>query len=208
MYKVFFNDHVLCFCDKNKISRKDNKGQVFELEQFIDFEKRFPNDCFMELTGNLNVVCSNPEKMWNSFRRKLTGISAAGGVLINSESKLLFIRRFGRWDLPKGKIEAGEHVEQAAIREVQEECGLSQVRIKRKLPSTFHLYFSPYITSGNHLVLKETSWFEMVYDGDEEPRPQSTEGISDVRWFSKDKLDEVYSSTYKNLLELLDNYLA
>ncbi len=208
MYKVFFNDHVLCFCDKNKISPKNNKLQVVEIEGIVDFFNQFPENSFMELSDNLCVVCSDLENAWKGFREEANEIPAAGGILTNSESELLFIKRFGRWDLPKGKIEEGETIEQAAARELEEECGLNNVRIVKSLPSTYHLYFSPYLKPGNNLVLKETFWFEMIYDGNEKPTPQISEGIEEVKWFSKNKLEKIYKSTYKNLVELLDNYLA
>lgn len=208
MYKVFFNDHELCFCHENKTSPKNNKTQVFDIEKYSDFAERFPKYSFMELTENLDVVCSDPKKIWDNFCEKLTKILAAGGLLNNSKSEILFINRFGRWDLPKGKVEDGESIEQAAVREVEEECGLRNVKIKRQLNSTFHLYFSPYINSEDNLVLKETSWFEMVYNGNEEPTPQTSEHIEKVRWFAKNDLKEVYDTTYNNLIELLDNYLA
>ncbi len=208
MYKVFFNDNVLCFYHKNKTSLKNNKTQVAGIECHSDSERLFSKYSFMELTENLDVVCSDPEKIWKSFCEKLTKIPAAGGLLNNSKSEILFISRFGRWDLPKGKIEDGESIEQAAIREVEEECGLRNVKIKKQLNSTFHLYFSPYINSDDNLVLKETFWFEMVYNGNEEPTPQTSEHIEKVRWFAKNDLKEVYDTTYNNLIELLDNYLA
>ena len=48
--------------------------------------------------------------------------------------------RLGVWDLPKGKVEKSEDIEQAAVREVQEECGLVDVRLVAPLTSTWHTY--------------------------------------------------------------------
>ena len=52
------------------------------------------------------------------------------GALIHREGKILLIkRRFepnkGRWSLPGGLVERGERVEEAALREVREELGIS-----------------------------------------------------------------------------------
>lgn len=38
-------------------------------------------------------------------------------------------RNGGHWSLPKGHIEAGESVEQAALREAEEETGISDIRV-------------------------------------------------------------------------------
>ena len=43
-------------------------------------------------------------------------IFAAGGLVKTPEGKLLCINRLGRWDLPKGKVEAGETMDIAALR--------------------------------------------------------------------------------------------
>ncbi len=207
MYKVFFNDHSLTFCEKSKSLLKNNNAQIVEIEDFSEFEKRFPNCIFMELPENLIVVCNQPKLIWNEFCKKRVQIPAAGGLVRNENKEILFIKRLGRWDLPKGKIENGETIRQAAIREVEEECGLSQLEIVRKLNSTFHLYHSPYIKTGDDIVLKETSWFEMRYLGQEIPVPQIEEDILEVRWIKEADLKCVYQSTYNNLLELLKSYL-
>ncbi len=42
---------------------------------------------------------------------------------------LLLQKHNGRWELPKGKLEPGEDPETAALREAQEETGLSQLKL-------------------------------------------------------------------------------
>ncbi|MGQ8337668.1 NUDIX domain-containing protein [Sunxiuqinia sp. A32] len=207
MYKVFFNDHILSFSGRNEILPKHNNIQVIEIESFGEFELRYPNQGFMKLVDNLIVVCSKPDVLWEEFRASLNQIPAAGGIVTNLHSEILFIKRFGKWDLPKGKIETGEQVIEAAVREVEEECGLTGMRISKKLPSTYHLYFTPFIKDDNNLVLKETSWFEMLYAKNEMPVPQTSEGIEEVRWFKRDDLREVFALTYNNLAELIQSYL-
>ena len=67
-------------------------------------------------------------------------IEAAGGLVYNSDKKALMIFRNGKWDLPKGKIELGELIEECAIREVEEECGIYDLQIENKLIDTYHTY--------------------------------------------------------------------
>ena len=51
-------------------------------------------------------------------------IIAAGGLVTNENNELLMIFRRGKWDLPKGKLDKGETIEECAIREVEEETGI------------------------------------------------------------------------------------
>jgi 8-oxo-dGTP pyrophosphatase MutT (NUDIX family) len=62
-------------------------------------------------------------------------VDAAGGVVVRGGELLLVHRpRYDDWTLPKGKLDAGESFEDAAVREVQEETGL-RCRLGRELPS-------------------------------------------------------------------------
>ena len=72
--------------------------------------------------------------------KKFTVMQAAGGLVLNEKKELLFIRRRGFWDLPKGKLEAGEKLEDCAVREVEEETGLKNVLLDKPLVTTFHTY--------------------------------------------------------------------
>ena len=65
-------------------------------------------------------------------------IEAAGGIVQHRTSKkFLFIYRNQKWDIPKGRIEEGESVKSAAIREVEEETGVTDLTITHTLPTTF-----------------------------------------------------------------------
>lgn len=50
---------------------------------------------------------------------------AAGGVVVDDEGRVLLVhrRRYADWSFPKGGVDAGETIEQAALREVKEEAG-------------------------------------------------------------------------------------
>ncbi len=204
MYKVFFNDSVIQFDNELKKSSKNNIVRLVYAEGY-DFVNQLV--CDIEATNkgsDFLIVNQDIKLIWNQFKSHFKTIGAAGGLVQNNEGSFLFIKRLGVWDLPKGKIEKRESPENAAIREVEEECGLSGIEIIRPLDSTFHIYRSPYLTFPKNLVLKETQWFLMHYSGNEIPIPQVEEDIEEVRWVAASELVEVMSNTYRSLYEFLE----
>ncbi len=137
--------------------------------------------------------------MWQDFMGEFKVIEAAGGVVRNSAGQVLLIYRFDTWDLPKGKIDKGETREQAAVREVMEECGLNELSLEEFLTSTYHIY-----EDGEKQVLKITYWFAMLTD-QADLKPQEEEGITDLRWMDREELDHVYANTYPNMRLLLSS---
>ena len=77
---------------------------------------------------------------WDAFRADYKFVLAAGGAVTDEHGRLLVIRRLGKWDLPKGKVDEGEAIDAAAMREVHEECGLNELHIVRAMTSTWHTY--------------------------------------------------------------------
>lgn len=126
-----------------------------------------------------------------------TLIKAAGGVVYNQKKELLMIFRNGKWDLPKGKLETGESIEECAIREVQEECGVNNLQITSKLSDTYHTY-----ELNGKMVLKHTFWFRMKTNFEGELSPQTKEGITKVEWVNQDEIAERLKNAYANLVEL------
>ena len=149
-----------------------------------------------------------------AFFSHYTVVLAAGGVVKNERDEILFIYRRGKWDLPKGKMneESGVRNEKwemkndefsriEALREVKEETGLKEVSIVRKLKPTYHIY-----SEKGDRILKKTFWFEMYAPGDQSVTPQAEEAITDVRWFSINRLDQVLKNTYESLKKMIVKY--
>ena len=123
---------------------------------------------------------------------------AAGGLLTNPEGAILWIFRRGFWDLPKGKVEVGESIESAAVREVEEECGISDIKRGKLVLKTYHIY-----KGKKKWILKTTYWYEMVAPK-QDVKPQVEEGITKVIWYSKHASKKVdLKNTYRSLTEAL-----
>lgn len=71
---------------------------------------------------------------------------AAGAVIAvdpNAEVLLLHEPLEDRWCLPKGHVEAGESMHDAALREVREETGLEQIQLGPELEEVHYRFFDP-----------------------------------------------------------------
>ena len=207
MYKVFFNGSIILIGSQMNKSLNNNIAEKFNSVDYDVVNQIISRIESTESPSVFYILNQEIDSVWNYFKSQFVEIPAAGGLVRKEDGSLLFIKRLGFWDLPKGKIEKNETPELAAIREVEEECGLSGLQIIRQLDSTFHIYRSPYLTFPRNLVLKETKWFLMNYSGNEMPVPQIEENIEEVAWFSPTDLDQVYSNTYSSLSDFLKKSL-
>jgi len=208
MYEVFLNEYQLVLATEINISSKDNIDKIIDIQNVADFFALLSAIEKNHDAGAGSIFCRISPELPAILPDNLRQIQAAGGLVTDRSGRFLFIRRWGRWDLPKGAVEKNESSTQAAIREVWEECGLDQLEIVKELPDTFHLYRSRHIRSANNWVLKKTSWFEMFHDGNGHTSPQVEEDIAECKWFEKSELEEALSSTYAGLRKMLRSYFA
>jgi len=134
---------------------------------------------------------------WDEFKDNFKQVDAAGGVVMNKKGEILFIKRLGLWDLPKGKIEKKESLEECAIREVEEECNISGLKIIKPLAPTYHIYFR------KTWKIKMSQWYLMESSDYKNAKPQKKEGITDVEWFGPEKYKNQRLSTYPAIREVL-----
>lgn len=127
-------------------------------------------------------------------------IIAAGGLVLNEKNDILMIFRRGKWDLPKGKLDEGEKIEDCAVREVMEETGLTQLDLGRLLVITQHTYFDQWIKKD---VIKQTHWYLMKASLDQPLVPQTTEDIESIEWVSKSQLSERLENSYDTIVEVV-----
>lgn len=144
-------------------------------------------------------VHGDVERIWDGFRAAYRFVQAAGGAVTDEKGRLLLIHRLGRWDLPKGKVESGEAVDVGAVREVQEECGLREVRLIAPLCHTWHTYQR---TGAQYL--KRTDWFLMEASSAERLTAQQEEDIDEVRWMDRAEVAAIRGDIYPSLLPVLN----
>ena len=133
---------------------------------------------FLESHNFVAVVSATPETTFAAFAAQFAWVEAGGGVVVDDRGRWLLIHRNGRWDLPKGHLEAGESIETCAVREVEEETGVRS-EVVRPLCATLHAYWFP---KTSRWELKQTRWFELRAVGASALQPQTEEGIESVVW--------------------------
>jgi len=131
----------------------------------------------------------------------ITPVTAAGGVLYevgSTPKKVLLIKRNGFWDIPKGKLEDGETIEECAVREVEEEVGVEDLSIEKFLCDTYHTYKAEGMKFG-----KTTHWYLMKFeDSDYKFSPEVKEGITEVKWEELEMAKTMVE--FENLVEVLN----
>jgi len=148
---------------------------------------------------NFFVICTDAKAFFKKMTKSIQVIAAAGGLVKNERKECLFIFRNDKWDLPKGKIEKGEKIKEAAVREVEEECGIKVKKLGKKIGKTYHAY----IYKGE-IVIKKSYWFKMKCEGQDKLKPQKEEGITDARWFTQDKMGVIEKNTFPSILEVME----
>ncbi len=194
MYKVFVNDKPLFLT--NEIA-KETDFQLFLLES-VDIEQLIVK-MFNNKIQKANLYHPDEKEILKKVKEKIPVNKAGGGLVYNKNGDVLFIFRNGKWDLPKGGIEKGEDISETALREVEEETGVSNLVIQRKLQKTYHIFKR----SGRY-KLKVTHWFEMKTDFEGTPLPQANEGIEKAVWLNPKQVKEALKNSFENIKLLFE----
>ena len=200
--KIYFEDKPVFLCDK--------------IDKTIDEYMHHPDAVFIDeistsaIKSLLHEIAKaefhavilfdkDLDKLKKAFFKHFTIVIASGGAVQNTNEEILMIFRRGKWDLPKGKLDEGETLEQCAIREVEEETGLRGVELGEKITTTYHTYTE----FGKH-ILKESHWYKMQCNTDQKLVPQTEEHITDLRWVKRSDLKKYTSKTYQTIIEVLN----
>jgi 8-oxo-dGTP pyrophosphatase MutT (NUDIX family) len=148
------------------------------------------------------LVTSSIEKTFSTLFQDFEFVEAAGGIVKRKDS-YLFIKRNGFWDIPKGKLDEGEIPEKAAVREIEEECGIVGPKLNDPICLTYHTYLYK-----GRPTIKKTYWYSLDYDGDKKLKGQKEEGITKVKWFKLDEIEKIRKNTFASILEVMDVYFS
>ena len=148
---------------------------------------------------SLAITVTNYESVKLYLKKKFKIIKAAGGIVLKKE-KVLMIYRMKKWDLPKGKKEAGENNKQTAVREVEEECNV-KVKLGKKIGTTWHTY-----TMNKKAMLKKTRWYVMELVDDSKIKPQQEEDIEDIRWMTQKEVYHALENSYNSIRFVFEKY--
>jgi 8-oxo-dGTP pyrophosphatase MutT (NUDIX family) len=85
------------------------------------------------------------------------------------------------------------------MREVEEETGVSNLTITKKLQKTYHIF-----KRNGKYKLKITHWFEMHTDFEGPTAPQIEEGIAKAVWLAPDQVKEALKNSYENIKLLFE----
>lgn len=207
MYKVYINETPLIFSSENSLLRYQDRDPGLLVHHYNRGKKGLFNYIdTLEKSHNRNgviLLVENPQEMFDSFRSIYKQIVAAGGLVFNDIGDILAIYRRGHWDLPKGKLEKNESIEEAAMREVREETGIQNIDLGFHVGKTYHTYS----TKKHKRVLKVSYWYHMN-SKDIELTPQAEEDIEKAEWVNLENFVTDYLPIYKNIKDIAETYLA
>ena len=198
MYKVFFNDRILYLANSFPKTSDNSYDEVIKYENHEMLKKAISN--FEQAdTPNLLIYFEDADYLFRQFASYYSLVKAAGGIVSNPDNQVLLIFRRGKWDLPKGKNEREETLEQTAIREVSEETNLQDLTLNGFITDTYHTYYI-----GNNAVLKQTRWYHLSNSGKDVLIPQVNEDITHAVWVSTDQLKDYYQNMFNSIIEVLE----
>lgn len=202
--KIYFDDKPVYLCDE--IDQQLNEILHHPDAVFID---ELSNAAIKSLLHEIIKPAFHAGVVFNkdlvnlkkAFFKHFTSIEAAGGIVQNEKKQLLFIHRLGKWDLPKGKMEKDEQPDECAVREVEEETGVINLKIKNKIGETYHTYNA----FGKHF-LKTTYWYFMTCSSKQVLTPQTEEDIKEIKWIDIKNINEAMSNTYASIKDILSAF--
>jgi len=202
--KIYFGDKPVFLCDSLN-------AQLQELLHHPDavFIDEISNPAIKSLLHEIKkeefhagvLLHDDLNALKKVFFKNFTLIDAAGGIVQNDAKELLFIYRLDKWDLPKGKIEKGEKEDVCALREVEEETGVKNITVNKKVGETYHTYDA----YGKHF-LKTTHWYYMSCKKEQHLVPQTEEDITEIKWVATKDIKAPMQNTYPSIKDILSTF--
>ncbi|MEM5565253.1 NUDIX domain-containing protein [Psychroserpens sp. AS72] len=189
MHYIFVNDKPIVLT--TKVEKEDGfKNYLLSEVNIGKVIKKLNSSSLKEV----RLIGNKEHKLIKKFLKLLPNVIAGGGKVYNDKGEILFIYRNDKWDLPKGKTEKKETIEETSLREVEEETGVKGLEIVKPLDTTYHIFKR----NGKHKI-KVTYWFEMKTTFEGKLYPQENEGITKVEWLSPEDSQKALENSYANI---------
>jgi 8-oxo-dGTP pyrophosphatase MutT (NUDIX family) len=200
-YKFFIKEVCVIFSQKPS-SQRENQGLKLSEKDAGLLKAWLAKFSELLLDQQQEVEVEHLELFVGELFKEMRVITAGGGFVLNKSGELLMIHRRGFWDLPKGKIEKGEEIEECAVREVEEECGVSDLKIDSKPFHTYHLYRE----RNGDAVIKDSVWFLMRTKYADALVPQTEEDIEEAIWQQLPVPAPIRLAAYSSINQVIDHF--
>lgn len=197
--KIFSGEKPILLTDETRSADLSEKDDIifYEAHQAVNAPALVENLKDKKKTEAI-ITGTDVAAIKQSFFDQFTIIEAAGGVVQNASKEILFIFRREKWDLPKGKMEAGETPEICAEREIAEETGVQKLILKKKIGETYHIYREKETD-----ILKISHWYYFTTTDDRVLTPQAEEDITEAKWIQTQNIKEPMDNTYESIREIM-----
>ena len=201
-YSVYYEPRVLRFVSAENGTHRSPEISSGEpgAGALWDFFLKWAGDPH---SGDTTLSSQNPSRTLRAFASSFELVEAAGGLVTCPTGEILMIFRHGLWDLPKGKVDDGESLERAAVREVTEECGIVGLLVERPLTESFHVYQA----KGERWILKKTLWYHMEVKHKQQPSPALDEHITRAEWVHPSRMEALLEKSYRSVADLVRLYI-
>ena len=200
MYRIFHGKHRIYLTNDDKHIAKYNPDFIFkkpkeeQIKEALKVSKKATKPLKILLLGNPDKIL---KRVVSEFKYQIAG----GGIVENADGKILLMKRLGKWDLPKGKLDKGETIEECALREIEEETGAADLSVTSSFAETYHTYYR-----NEKWIIKHTHWYIVKCNDPSKLSPQFEEDIEQVAWVDFDTIDVLKIDTYPAIRKLLKLY--
>ncbi len=202
--KIYFDNKPLFLCnaiDPEIVRWREDSHTLF-LEELSTETIRQMITAMQDPAIHAGIILhSSLDELKETVWKQFTIMQAGGGLVENLQGEVLMIFRRGKWDLPKGKLDEGETIEQCALREVAEETGLHRISLEQHLLTTYHTYHQQ-----GEFILKESHWYKMRLQAEQTLVPQTEEDIAEARWVSRDALPALMDNSFPSVRDVLEQW--
>ena len=197
MHKIYLEKRCIVICPPDDPALSDPNSIELHLGGMPDIASIVGMFETSSSLSRVYIPTDDIEGTYKGFCSQFKEVNAAGGLVSNRRGDVLLIRRNDLRDLPKGHQEEGEDISVTALREVQEETGVLNLRLGGLICITDHCY-----RRNDIWHLKHTWWYDMLYMDPVDLTPQKEEDITKAAWVARSGLSPYLKNTYPSIVEV------